>query len=88
MGLENRKQLQFLTLVIGVNSVEAGPCFSALHQPYHRTQRVLLIAWVVPRILSDLLLVREVLSFSKKRARHVGAIKIFICPYNLTGVAA
>ena len=28
-------------------------------------------------------LVRETLSFSKKLANHVGAIKFFICHYNL-----
>jgi insertion element IS1 protein InsB len=33
-------------------------------------------------------LVREALSFSKKLAHHVGAIKLFICDYNLTRVAA
>jgi len=33
-------------------------------------------------------LVREALSFSKKLAHHVGAIKLFICHYNLTRAAA
>jgi insertion element IS1 protein InsB len=33
-------------------------------------------------------LVRETLSFSKKLANHIGAIKYFICHYNLTKVAA
>jgi IS1 family transposase/transposase-like protein len=33
-------------------------------------------------------LVRETLSFSKKLANHVGAIKLFICHYNLTKVPA
>jgi IS1 family transposase len=33
-------------------------------------------------------LVHEALSFSKKRAHHVGAIKLFICSYNLTRAAA
>jgi insertion element IS1 protein InsB len=33
-------------------------------------------------------LVREALSFSKKLAHHVGAIKLFICYYNLTKAAA
>jgi insertion element IS1 protein InsB len=33
-------------------------------------------------------LVRETLSFSKKLANHVGAIKLFICHYNLTRAAA
>src|SRR5918992_5172998 len=33
-------------------------------------------------------LVRETLSFSKKFANHVGAIKLFICHYNLTRAAA
>ena len=33
-------------------------------------------------------LVRETLSFSKKLAHHIGAIKYFICYYNLTRVAA
>jgi insertion element IS1 protein InsB len=33
-------------------------------------------------------LVRETLSFSKKFATHVGAIKLFICHYNLTKVPA
>ena len=33
-------------------------------------------------------LVREVLSFSKKLANHIGAIKLFICHYNLTRAAA
>jgi len=33
-------------------------------------------------------LVRETLSFSKKLANHIGAIKYFICHYNLTQVAA
>jgi insertion element IS1 protein InsB len=33
-------------------------------------------------------LVRETLSFSKKLAHHVGAIKYFICYYNLTRVTA
>jgi hypothetical protein len=33
-------------------------------------------------------LVREALSFSKKLANHIGAIKLFICPYNLTRTAA
>jgi insertion element IS1 protein InsB len=32
--------------------------------------------------------VRETLSFSKKLVNHVGAIKYFICHYNLTKVAA
>jgi insertion element IS1 protein InsB len=31
---------------------------------------------------------RETLSFSKKLANHIGAIKYFICHYNLTKVAA
>ena len=31
-------------------------------------------------------LVRETLSFSKKLANHIGAIKYFICHYNLTRV--
>jgi insertion element IS1 protein InsB len=33
-------------------------------------------------------LVREGLSFSKKLAHHIGAIKLFICHYNLTRAAA
>ena len=33
-------------------------------------------------------LVREALSFSKKLANHIGAIKLFICDYNLTRAAA
>jgi insertion element IS1 protein InsB len=33
-------------------------------------------------------LVREALSFSKKLANHIGAIKLFICYYNLTRAAA
>jgi insertion element IS1 protein InsB len=33
-------------------------------------------------------LVREALSFSKKLAHHIGAIKLFICHYNLTRAAA
>jgi IS1 transposase len=33
-------------------------------------------------------LVREALSFSKKLANHVGAIKLFICHYNLTRAEA
>jgi insertion element IS1 protein InsB len=33
-------------------------------------------------------LVREALSFAKKLANHVGAIKLFICHYNLTRAAA
>jgi len=33
-------------------------------------------------------LVRETLSFSKKLAHHIGAIKYFICQYNLTRAAA
>jgi insertion element IS1 protein InsB len=33
-------------------------------------------------------LVREALSFSKKLAHHIGAIKRFICHYNLTRAAA
>jgi insertion element IS1 protein InsB len=33
-------------------------------------------------------LVREALSFSKKLANHIGAIKLFICHYNLTRDAA
>jgi insertion element IS1 protein InsB len=33
-------------------------------------------------------LVREALSFSKKLANHIGAIKLFICHYNLMGAAA
>jgi insertion element IS1 protein InsB len=33
-------------------------------------------------------LVRETLSFSKKLANHIGAIKYFICYYNLTRTAA
>lgn len=33
-------------------------------------------------------LVREALSFSKKLAHHVGAIKLFICHDNLTRAAA
>ena len=32
-------------------------------------------------------LVRETLSFSKKLAHHIGAIKYFICYYNLTRAA-
>jgi insertion element IS1 protein InsB len=32
-------------------------------------------------------LVRETLSFSKKLANHIGAIKLFICHYNLTRAA-
>jgi insertion element IS1 protein InsB len=33
-------------------------------------------------------LVREALSCSKKRANHIGAIKLFICHDNLTRAAA
>jgi insertion element IS1 protein InsB len=33
-------------------------------------------------------LVREALSFSKKLANHIGAIKMFICHYNFTRAAA
>jgi Transposase DDE domain len=33
-------------------------------------------------------LAREALSFSKKLANHIGAIKLFICHYNLTKAAA
>ena len=33
-------------------------------------------------------LVRETLSFSKKLANHIGAIKYFICHYNLTKTTA
>ncbi len=33
-------------------------------------------------------LVRAALSFSKKLANHIGAIKLFICHYNLTRAAA
>jgi insertion element IS1 protein InsB len=33
-------------------------------------------------------LVRETLSFSKQLAHHIGAIKYFICHYNLTRAAA
>jgi insertion element IS1 protein InsB len=33
-------------------------------------------------------LVRDALSFSKRLANHIGAIKLFICHYNLTRVAA
>jgi len=33
-------------------------------------------------------LVREALSFSKNLANHIGAIKLFICYYNLTRAAA
>jgi insertion element IS1 protein InsB len=33
-------------------------------------------------------LVRETLSFSKKLANHIGAMRYFICHYNLTRVAA
>src|SRR4030095_8331265 len=33
-------------------------------------------------------LLRDALSFSKKRATHIGAIKLFICHYNLTRAAA
>jgi insertion element IS1 protein InsB len=32
--------------------------------------------------------VRESLSFSKKLANHIGAIKFFICHYNLEKAAA
>jgi insertion element IS1 protein InsB len=33
-------------------------------------------------------LVRDTLAFSKKLANHIGAIKLFICEYNLTRAAA
>jgi insertion element IS1 protein InsB len=33
-------------------------------------------------------LLRGALSFSKKLANHIGAIKLFICHYNLTRTAA
>jgi IS1 family transposase len=33
-------------------------------------------------------LVREALLFSKKLANHIGAIKLFMSPYNLTRAAA
>jgi len=33
-------------------------------------------------------LMREALSFSKKLVNHIGAIKLVICHYNLTRVAA
>ena len=33
-------------------------------------------------------LVHEALSFSKKLANHIGAIKLFICHYNLTRAVA
>ena len=33
-------------------------------------------------------LVREALAFSKKLVNHMGAIKLFICHYNLTRAVA
>jgi insertion element IS1 protein InsB len=33
-------------------------------------------------------LVRDALSFSKKLANHIGLVKLFICHYNLTRIAA
>ena len=33
-------------------------------------------------------LVRDTLAFSEKLANHIGAIKYFICHYNLTRTAA
>jgi insertion element IS1 protein InsB len=33
-------------------------------------------------------LVRAALSFSKKLANHIGALKLFICHYNLTRATA
>jgi insertion element IS1 protein InsB len=33
-------------------------------------------------------LVRDTLSFSKKLTNHIGAVKFFICHYNLARVAA
>ena len=33
-------------------------------------------------------LVRAALSFSKKLANHIGAMKLFVCHYNLTRAAA
>ena len=33
-------------------------------------------------------LVREALAFSKKLVHHIGAIKLFICHYNLTRAVA
>jgi insertion element IS1 protein InsB len=33
-------------------------------------------------------LVRDTLSFSKKRANHIGAMKFFICHYNLEKATA
>ncbi len=33
-------------------------------------------------------LVREALAFSKKLVNHIGAIKLFICHYNLTRAVA
>jgi insertion element IS1 protein InsB len=33
-------------------------------------------------------LVRDTLAFSKKLANHIGAIKFFICGYNLTRAPA
>jgi hypothetical protein len=75
-------------------------CFQALPdhlhvQPVARTQDVILqrlemeaneMASFVQKKANKqwVWLVREVLSFSKKLANHIGAIKLFICHYNLT----
>jgi hypothetical protein len=67
-----------------------------LHQATHflegrRVSPDALARWTILELRWPLLadmLVRETLSFSKKLENHIGAIKFFICSYNLTKAAA
>src|SRR5258705_2373467 len=58
----------------------------AIHKLAHKTNHIERFNNTLRQRVSRL--VREALSFSKKLAHHIGAIKLFICHYNLTRAAA
>jgi hypothetical protein len=58
----------------------------AIHQLARKTNRLERFSNTLRQRVSRL--VRDALSFSKKLAHRIGALKMFICSYNLTRAVA
>ena len=68
------------------NGVIPAECHQAITKKARKTNHVERFNNALRQRLSRL--ARESLSFSKKLANHIGAIKFFICHYNLEKAAA
>jgi insertion element IS1 protein InsB len=84
---EYRQQARFCTdQYVVYEGVIPAAQHKAIHKLARKTNQVERFNNTLRQRVSRL--VRETLSFSKKLANHIGAIKYFICHYNLTWVAA